>query len=113
MPELNPEQFKYHSAPREARDAIAKHGIDWTKAPGANAPRDPRDKTPQGNYLNHDLSGVREMLADGLDRTHDTYRVNVTGMKLHPDPNMPEEAVYSSKRIGPKRVRMIQPARES
>lgn len=108
---MNPTQFKYHSAPREAREDIAKHGIDWRRSP-SSVGRQPSKYWPTGNFMNHDLAGVREMLADGLDRTHDTYEVNVTGMKLHRDPNMPEEAVYAPKPIGPKRVRMIQPARE-
>ncbi len=110
MPDLNPQQFKYHSAPVAAREAIAKHGIDWTKAPDAKAAW--RQHGVSGNYVNHDLAGVREMLADGLDRTHDTYEVNVTGMKLHPDPNMPEEAAYSPHPFPANRVRMIQPARD-
>lgn len=97
----------YHWAPKDARDDIAEHGLDHTRAPGF----DPSTHGPHGTFMHH----TRE-LADGwvpdIARTHDLYEINTDGLRLHPDPYDTDDASYNEHAVPPARLRRVEASDE-
>lgn len=101
----------YHVAPRDAREGIAEHGIDWRRSPLAEHPlRAYNDEgetieLPRANYLYRTEESAREAIpATGES---DLYEVDATGHELHRDPYEDTEAVYTHEPVHPSKIRRI------
>lgn len=92
----------YHWAPASARRDIARHGLDHRRSPDF----DPRSGGVNGNFLHHTESVARDWVPD-IDRTHDLYEVDTTGLDLKPDPYDTGDASYVEHPIPPSRLRLV------
>lgn len=95
----------WHYAPREAREDIEAHGLDWRRSPAAQRPQDPRNHAPVANYFSPSEQVAREMLLDGA--AYDLYEVDLGGVKVTPDPYQPEDAFYTLDAIAPDKIRRV------
>lgn len=92
----------YHWAPKDARDDIAEHGLDHTRAPGF----DPNSHGPHGTFMHHNRA-LADDWAEGISHTHDLYAVNTKGLGLHPDPYDTGDASYSERAVPPERLQRL------
>lgn len=95
----------WHYAPREAREDIEAHGLDWRRSPAAQRPQDPRNHAPVANYFSPTEQAARDMLLGGAD--YDLYEVDLGGVKVTPDPYQPEDAFYTLDAIAPTKIRRV------
>ena len=98
----------YHCVAPDARDAIAEHGLDWTKGPRADQPivgwNDDGEEIelPRANYLYVSAASAWERAAGTGECI---YEVDVTGLDMHRDPYEDSEAMMSIEPIEPARLR--------
>lgn len=100
-------RFMYHVAPQSARDSILHNGLHPTI--GRPEVRTITERAPAGVYMGSDESTARRymMIFSGIwEQGVDLWQVNVDGLHLIPDPQMPA-ASYTPDPIGPERVQLL------
>jgi hypothetical protein len=96
----------YHLAPIEARDAIAHSGLDFHSSSQWSHlhPHQPRDR---GNYLWANYPATLRYREFWAGRHFDLYKVDATGLNLHPDPLGAAGAFFTTEQILPDRLARV------
>ena len=90
----------YHLAPTSARAAIARHGLDFSTAPGLGS----AFPEGRGNYFWDSYAGVVRYQQFWAGRQFDLYKVNLKDLDLLPDPLDVAGAHFTKSHVEPSRL---------